>query len=154
MLKVLLYTEFEKQLHVSGLGKAIEHQKRALRENGIPYTLDPKYDYDIVHINFYGPKSYLMAKRAKKNGKKVVYHAHSTEEDFRNSFKFSNLISPLFKYWIVKCYKLGDCIVTPTEYSKKILEGYGLKNIHAISNGIDLEFFRHDKKMGERFRKK
>lgn len=153
-MKILLYTEFEKQIGKSGLGKAIKHQMRALEDNNIPYTTNKKDDYDIVHINFYGPKSYLMAKKAKKHNKKVIYHAHSTEEDFRNSFKFSNQIAPLFKWWICKCYRLGDHIITPTPYSKKLLEGYGLKNISAISNGIDTNYFKKDEKLGEEFRKK
>ena len=153
-MKVLLYTEFEKQIGKSGLGKAIKHQMRALEDNNIPYTTNSKDDYDIVHINFYGPKSYKMAKKARKQGKKVIYHAHSTEEDFRNSFKFSNLIAPLFKWWICKCYKLGDHIITPTPYSKKLLEGYGLSNITAISNGIDTKFFNRDDALGKDFRKK
>ena len=59
-----------------------------------------------------------------------------------------------FKKWIVKCYKLGDAIITPTLYSKKILEGYGLKNIYAISNGVDTEFFKKDKELGKKFREK
>lgn len=153
-MKILLYTEFEKSIGKSGLGKAIKHQMRALEDNNIPYTRDCKDDYDIVHINFYGPKSYLMAKKARKNGKKVVYHAHSTLEDFRNSFKFSNLIAPLFKWWICKCYRLGDHIITPTLYSKSLLEGYGLKNISAISNGIDTKFFKKDDELGKLFREK
>ena len=153
-MKILLYTEFEKQINKSGLGKAIKHQMRALEDNNVSYTTNCKDDYDIVHINFYGPKSYLMAKKAKRNNKKIVYHAHSTEEDFRNSFKFSNQIAPLFKWWICKCYSLGDHIITPTPYSKMLLEGYGLKNISAISNGIDTNFFKKDIKLGKEFRKK
>jgi len=153
-MKILLYTEFERQIGKSGLGKAIKHQMRALEDNNIAYTTNKKDDYDIIHINFYGLKSYMMAKKAKKNNKKVIYHAHSTEEDFRNSFKFSNVIAPLFKWWICKCYRLGDHIITPTPYSKKLLEGYGLKNISAISNGIDTSYFKKDKKLGEEFRKK
>lgn len=152
--KVLLYTEFAEATKESGLGKAIRHQEQALQENGVPYTLNKNEDFDIVHINFYGPQSYLLAKKAKKLGKKVVYHAHSTEEDFRNSFILSNQIAPVFKKWITKCYSLGDVIITPTPYAKKLLEGYGLKNIHAISNGIDTNFFQKDEKLGLDFRKK
>lgn len=152
--KVLLYSEFEKMLSVSGLGKAVKHQEQALKENGVNFTRNPRDDYDIVHINTYGPKSYLLAKKAKKLGKKVVYHAHSTEEDFRNSFILSNAISPLFKKWIMKCYSLGDIIITPTPYSKRILEGYGLKNIHVLSNGVDTEFFVKDENLAKSFRKK
>ena len=69
-MKVLLYTENEKALSKSGLGKAIKHQINALKENNIDYTTNPHDNYDIVHINFYGPKSYALAKKAKKWVKK------------------------------------------------------------------------------------
>ena len=154
-MKVLLYTEGEKMFSKSGLGKAIKHQMRALEHVGVEYTTDLHDDYDIVHINFYGPKSVRVAKKAHKQGRKVVYHAHSTEEDFRNGFIFSKQIAPLFKKWLIKCYNLGDVIVTPTPYSKRLLEGYGIKKkIYAISNGIELDKFKRDKKLGEEFRKK
>ena len=125
-MKVLLYTENEKILSKSGLGKAIKHQMNALKAVNIEYTTNPKDDFDIAHINFYGLKSYRLAKKLKKQGKKIVYHAHSTEEDFRNSFIFSNQVSKLFKKWLIKCYTLGDAIITPTEYSKKLLQSYGI----------------------------
>lgn len=153
-LKVLLYTENERLIGKSGLGKAIKHQMQALKENNIEYTTNPNDNYDIVHINFYGPKSYMLAKKAKKEGKKVIYHAHSTEEDFRNSFILSNALAPSFKKWLIKCYSLGDHILTPTPYSKKLLEGYGIdKPITDISNGINVKFFEHNDKYAEEFRK-
>lgn len=153
-MKVLLYTEGYKTISKSGLGKAIKHQMKALEDNKIEYTTDLKDDYDILHINFYGPKSYLYAKKMRKKGKKIVYHAHSTEEDFRNSFLFSNLVAPLFKKWLCKCYKLGDQIITPTEYSKRLLENYNLNRpIKAISNGVDTTFFERDEKSGNKFRR-
>ena len=139
----------------SVLGKAIKHQMRALESQNIEYTTDIDDDYDIVHINFYGPKSVQVANKAHKLGKKVVYHAHSTEEDFKGGFIFSKQISPAFKKWLIKCYSLGDVIVTPTPYSKKLLEGYGIKkDIYPISNGIDLDKFKRDKKLGDKFRKR
>ena len=154
-MKVLLYTENEKIISKSGLGKAIKHQMNALDAVKIEYTTNPKDDFDIAHINFYGLKSYKLAKRLKKQGKKIVYHAHSTEEDFRNSFIFSNQISKLFKKWLIKCYTLGDAIITPTEYSKKLLKSYGIKNdIYVVSNGVELKNFEQDKEKGEEFRRK
>ena len=155
-MKVLLYTEMEKKVRKSGLGKAIEHQKKALTNEGIEWTTNPKDDYDILHINTYFPKSYRLAKRAKKKGKKVVYHAHSTEEDYKDGFIMGRQTSKMFKWWLIKCYSLGDVIVTPTPYSKRLLQGYkGLENkkIYPISNGIEIEFFKKDPKAGEKFRK-
>ena len=155
-MKVLLYSEGLKTIGKSGLGKAIKHQMKALEKAKVPYTLNPKDDYDILHINTYFPKSYFFAKRAKKNGKKIVYHAHSTEEDYKNGFVFAKATSKLFKKWLIKCYSLGDVIVTPTPYSKRLLQGYkGLENktIYDVSNGIELEFFKKDEKLGKKFRK-
>ena len=153
-MKVLLYTENEKMINKSGLGKAIKHQMNALKENGIEYTTNPKDEYDLVHINFYGPKSYNLAKTAKKAGKKIIYHAHSTEEDFRNSFVLSNHVAPIFKKWLITCYTLGDHILTPTPYSKKLLENYGITvPITDISNGINVKFFEKNKELGKKFRK-
>lgn len=155
-VKVWLYAEGLKAIGKSGLGKAIEHQMKALEDEGIEYTLTPKEDYDILHINTWYVKSYFVAKRAKKKGKKIVYHAHSTEEDYKSGFIFAKQTSKLIKWWLIKCYKLGDVIVTPTLYSKRLLQGYkGLENkkIYAISNGIDLDFFEPNKEYGEAFRK-
>lgn len=154
-MKVLLHSDKMKEIEKSGVGRAIIHQQEALRLNHVPYTLDPKDDYDIIHINTIFPESYLMAKRAKKQGKKVIFHAHSTEEDFRNSFILSNQVAPLFKTWLKKLYSSADYIITPTPYSKKLLEGYDLgKPIVAISNGIDLKFYQKQEHDREEFRKK
>ncbi|MBG9982922.1 glycosyltransferase [Aerococcaceae bacterium DSM 111020] len=154
-MRILLYSEHLDQIKKSGLGKAIKHQMKALELAGINYTLSSKDDYDVLHINTYFPQSYQFAKQAKAKGKAIVYHAHSTEEDFRNSFRFSNMMAPYFKKWLIKCYQLGDVLVTPTNYSKELLENYGFKQpIHAISNGIDLTQFTHIPNAQEKFLQK
>ncbi|MGX7203958.1 glycosyltransferase [Enterococcus pingfangensis] len=154
-MKILLYFEGQNIIGKSGIGRALSHQKRALASMGIDYTLDPKAtDYDLLHINTYGPKSLQMVKRAKKLGKKVVFHAHSTEEDFRNSFIGSNQLAPLVKKWLVALYQEADHLITPTPYSKKLLRSYGLTQpISAISNGIDLKKYYPDEKKEAAFRK-
>ena len=154
-MKVLIYTSNVKNIEKSGVGKASAHQKKALDLINIPYTTNPKDDYDIVHINTIFPDALIMAKKAKKEGKKVVFHAHSTEEDFKNSFKLSNAIAPAFKRWITTCYNTGDIIITPTEYSKKLIQNYGIKReIIPLSNGIDLNLFSKTTEGGQRFREK
>lgn len=70
-MKVLLYLEAEHYLRKSGIGRAIKHQERALTLAGIDYTTNPEDDYDLVHINTYGLKSWRLMKRAKKAGKKL-----------------------------------------------------------------------------------
>ena len=51
MRKVLLYNGGMKVAGKSGVGRAMEHQARALESAGIPYTFDPKEDYEVVHLN-------------------------------------------------------------------------------------------------------
>lgn len=153
-MKVLLYFENEKMTEVSGIGRARKHQMMALESAGVPYTTNPLDDYDILHINTYFLNSNAMIMKARHEGKAVIYHAHSTEEDFRNSYVFSNLVSPVFKKYLVSLYGLADEIITPTTYSKKLLENYGLKQrISAISNGIDLDRFKYDEEKVKAFRR-
>lgn len=151
-MRILIYNEDYETVKESGVGKAIDHQKKALDLAGVSYTLDSNDDYDICHINTVFPKSASFAKKAKKSGKKVVYHAHSTKEDFENSFILSNQLAPLFKKWLIYCYKQGDLILTPTDYSKNILESYKIgKEIKVVSNGIDLDFWKGKKEDRENF---
>ena len=153
-MKVLLYFENEKMTSISGIGRARKHQMMALESVGIDYTTNPLDDFDILHINTYFLNSNAIIMKARREGKPVIYHAHSTEEDFRNSYKFSNLVSPLFKKYLVSLYSLADEIITPTPYSKMLLENYGLKQrITAISNGIDLDRFAYDAEKVKAFRR-
>lgn len=153
-MKILIYFEGAKVLAKSGIGRALEHQKQALEEMGISYTLDSNcLDYDILHINTYGLNSRRMIRKARRLGKKVIYHAHSTEEDFRNSFIGSNLLAPLFGRYLTSLYKKADYLITPTPYSKGLLEKHGLNlPISAISNGIDLKEYQPDSYKEKLFR--
>lgn len=154
-MRVLLYSENYEKIKKSGLGKAIQHQMKALELAGIEYTTHPEDSFDLLHINTYFPKSYFFAKKCRKAGIPIVYHAHSTKEDFMNSFIGSNQLAPLFKEWIIKCYRLGHVIITPTQYSKALLDSYHIgPDIHAISNGIDLSLFKMDPNARSKFRSK
>lgn len=153
-MKVCLYFEGKEVIKTSGIGRALKHQISACESVGIDYTLDPDDDYDILHINTIGISSIPVINKARAKGCKVIYHAHSTEEDFRNSFILSNQIAPAFKKLLMNCYSRADLILTPTPYSKKLLEGYGIDvEIQDISNGIDLSRFAYDREKVKAFRK-
>lgn len=152
-MKVCLYFEGEKVIQNSGVGRAMKHQMAALSSQGIEYTTDPNEEYDILHINTIGPSSGAIIRKARQNNKKIIYHAHSTEEDFKNSFTLSNQVAPLFKKHIVSLYSKADVIITPTPYSKQLIESYGIKlPVFDLSNGIDIKKFNHDPKKARQFR--
>lgn len=146
-MKILLKTDCLNQIKNSGIGRATTHQQKALELNNINYTTNVNDYFDILHINTIFPKSIKLIKKAKKNNKKIIIHAHSTVEDFKKSFVFSNLMAPIFKKWLIYSYNKADIIITPTLYSKKLIENYNIKKeIVVISNGIELNFLEQSSK--------
>ena len=144
-MKVLLYFENAKLIKKSGIGRALEHQKRALDLNGIEWTTSRHDKYDIAHVNTYSPKSRKLVEKCIKSGIPVIVHGHSTKEDFANSFVFWKLLKPFIYKSIEKCYCLPDEIITPTDYSKRLIENYDFVKcpVVAISNGVDLAQYKN-----------
>jgi len=152
-MKVALYFESEKLIQTSGIGRAFYHQKMALESAGVEYTTDTEDNFDILHINTVGITSTSEIESARKKGAKVIYHAHSTEEDFRNSFILSNQIAPFLRKHLIHLYSQADYIITPTAYSKKLLIDYGINvEIEDVSNGIDLNRFKYDEEKVKAFK--
>lgn len=144
-MRIYIYSGGEKLVGRSGVGQAIRHQRECLRRSGVPTTDRWTRDAAAVHVNTVLPDSVFAALGAKLRGRKVVWYGHSTMEDFRSSFKGSNALAPLFRRWITFCYGLGDVVLTPTEYSRRLIQSYGLKKpVYSISNGVDTDFFHPD----------
>ena len=152
-MTIHLYTGGSRIVGKSGVGQAIAHQREMLRLAGLQTTSSFFSPSEAVQLNTVFPDSAAMAVLSRLMGKKVVYYGHSTMEDFRNSFKGSSWLAPLFKRWICFCYGLGDVVITPTEYSAAILKSYGIRRpIHAVSNGIDTHFFAPSEQLRQSFR--
>ena len=154
-MHVHLYSGCISLVRRSGVGQAVLHQQQMLDRVGIETTSRWSEPAEAVHLNTIFPDSLLAGLLAHGEGRKVVYYGHSTMEDFQNSFRGSNTLAPLFRRWIVHCYNCGDVVITPTEYSKGILESYGIrKPIYSLSNGIDTEFFAPSEERRAAFRRK
>ena len=154
-MKVCIYKGSGMLVEKSGVGSAIRHQEMILKDAGcdVVWHIDDKTE--AVHLNTVFPDSVLEALIAKICKKTIIYYGHSTMEDFRDSFKGSNLLAPVFRMWIKFCYNMGDVILTPTEYSRRLLINYGIKKpIIALSNGIDIQQFYKDAEKRKIFRKK
>ena len=154
-MRITLYSGCLSLVRKSGVGRAILHQKATLEWAGIETTNRWAEASAAIHINTVFPDSPAAAWLAHMQHRKVIYYGHSTMEDFRNSFKGSNLLASLFKRWIIYCYGLGDFIITPTPYSKRLLESYGIKkSIYNLSNGVDTNFFAPSQERRAAFREK
>ena len=145
-MKTLLYFQNPKTIKKSGIGRALNHQVKALGLNDVEVTLDKRDHYDIAHINTMWSKSISLERKLKKNKVPLVVHGHSIFSDMVGSFRCWQIAQIFTKSNIKKCFKYADIIVTPTNYSKKIIENYSCVKcpVVAISNGIDLEEYKED----------
>lgn len=154
-MKICIYKGAEALVEKSGVGSAIRHQETILKEAGYEVVSHMDSETDAVHLNTVFPDSVIAALIAKICGKTIIYYGHSTMEDFRYSFKGSNLFAPIFRIWIKFCYSMGDVIITPTEYSRRLLQSYGIrKPVIALSNGIDIQQYIPDTEKRKSFRQK
>ncbi|MCD6227296.1 glycosyltransferase family 4 protein [Candidatus Micrarchaeota archaeon] len=156
-MKVCLYQEgleYMKMVTQSGITSAFNHLKEALEKADVEYTTDINDDFDILHINFgIGPTSMTYANYYRKKGKKVIIHAHTTSEDFANSFIMSDKIGPIVKKTLQMFYSQGDIVLCPSVYTKTILSEYNLGvPIIPVSNGVDTNKFKKDNTRGQLFR--
>lgn len=152
-MKVLVYFEKQKTIKQSGIGRALKHQKKALELNNVDFTLNENENFDIAHINTYFDDSQRLIKKCKKRHIPIIAHGHSTKEDFKNSFRCWKLISPIYNDFILSLYRSADAIITPTPYSKSLIENYEGVNcpVYAISNGIMLEEYQYNQENVDAF---
>lgn len=144
-LRVLLPRGLAALARESGIGAAIRHQESAVRSLGHEVVTNPLQPFDVVHLNTPFPDTLLLAHWARLRKRPALVWAHSTEDDFRDSFPGSNRLAPLFRRWIAHLYRRGDTVVTPSAYSEELISApkYGLRApIRVLSNGVDTDFFR------------
>jgi len=155
-IKVCIYLELEGSIGKSGIGTAVRHQIQSLENENVLISKNPYLlDYDILHINSIGPHSLFLANVAKAAGKKVILHAHTTGEDFVDSYHFSEYVAPWLMKYLKRFYSVGDVILCPTNYTKSLLCDYGIKKeIKVISNGVDVSRFENIPEIRDKYREK
>lgn len=154
-MKILLYSEAQNIFVKSGVGKALNHQIEALKKVGVSYTLDPRDNYNIAHINTIGFGGERVQKQARKKGIPVICHTHTTFEDFRESFLFSNQLSHYIRHRAYKLYKRADYLIFPSKYTKNLLKNQGINTPgEVISNGVDTQKYKKNEELAKRFREK
>jgi glycosyltransferase involved in cell wall biosynthesis len=158
-VRVLHYLELEGRLDRSGISTSTEHQRKALSSvEGVevvtaPFGASggPVVDYDLLHLNTIGPASLALSTHARRTGRPVVTSAHTTREDFEDSFRGSNLVSPLLERYLRWYYSRADLVVCPSDYTKGVLQSYPVAApVVPITNGIDLDSMAgHERFRGE-----
>ncbi|WP_336358216.1 glycosyltransferase family 4 protein [Haloarcula sp. CGMCC 1.6347] len=174
-MRVLNYLELADRLDRSGIGTAVDHQRAALSETDIEVETtpwqeghpawalggniafnDPVFrEFDIAHCNMIGPGSVAVAQHAAQADIPLVLHAHVTREDFRDSFRGSNLVAPALGRYLKWFYSQADLVLCPSEYTKNILESYPVDApIRPMSNGVDIDALAGYEDLREDYRRR
>lgn len=144
--KICLYLEY---LHFfngflyknigTGLLSSYENQKKSLRALNIDFTEKWDSPCDILQINTPWLKSLWLIKKARRQGKKIIIWAHVAAEEIPEVFRFGKLLFPLAKKYLAYAYGQADLVFCPSEYTKRLMLGYGLpeKILFVQSNGVD-----------------
>ncbi len=118
----------------------------------------PKKDYDIVHMSllespFSSAVDFLKKKRCSSKTKfvcQIIYHPVP--------FSFVQKFSPIRIKAMVSAAKSFDALTCSTPYETNLFKALGVKNVHLIGEGIDLEFIeshsREIAKLSEELRAK
>ena len=142
-MKVNFILDLEKSLIGSGVYSSAIRLAKKLKEFGINTDVNGQnFPYDIYHFQTSLPQSLWKAKilKRKKRTHKILMTGHTTIEDFRDSFIFSNRINFVLKPYLTKFYSYADYLIAVSNYNRDILLRYGYNptKIRVISNGIDL----------------
>ncbi|UCE14385.1 MAG: glycosyltransferase family 4 protein [Candidatus Heimdallarchaeota archaeon] len=157
-MKVNFILDMEKSLTGSGVYSSATRLAARLREHGIQTDINGNNPpYDIYHFQTSLPQSLWRARiltRRKDRKYQIVMTGHTTIEDFRNSFLFSNRIDFALVPYLTKFYSYADYLIAVSDYNRDILLRYGYESsrIHIISNGIDLSKNRKNPTLGLRAR--
>lgn len=151
-VRVCIYRGLGRAAEKSGVGVAMRQQEAMLdRLDARRVGLFERPD--IVQINTIFADSLVAGALGRLGGARVVSFAHSTRQDFENSWAGANAVAPLFDAWLGLVYRVGHVVVTPTPYSRSLIEKYRLRRpVHVLTNGVDTEFFAGGPQAAERFR--
>ncbi len=151
-MRVLNYLELEGRLDRSGIGTAADQQRAALaatdhevvttpwRSGTDLLRRGPVREFDLAHVNLFGPGSLAVARAARRRGVPLVAHAHVTAEDFAGSFRGSDLAAGPLRRYLRWFYSRADLVLCPSEYTARVLAGYPVAApVEPVSNGVDLD---------------
>lgn len=140
---------------VHGITAAVKQQRKALRKNGVEVKKKPKEPYDVIHINWPGPISFLRLKQAQRRGKIGIVFAHSGK-DIEGGFTLSEYFEKPFIKWLSSLYDSGDRIIAPSDYTKEMISEFGVNHdkVRVVSNGVDLSKVEYSDEGRQKYRER
>ena len=132
-----------------GVGSAYLELIKLLREDAkdvFDVSINKGTKFDILHAHTVDPINYIKLKMTK--GVKVVY-VHFLPTTLDGSIKLPKLFFKIFKWYVIKFYKLADhlVVVNPSFIKEMVENGLDKDKITYIPNFVSREqFYELDKK--------
>ncbi len=144
-MRICVYYEYRPALLPSGgIRTAYRNHVEALRRVGVDVTVHPRTPHDVLHLHSTGPLSLLLLERTAGH-RPVVAHAHTTAEDFANSFLLSDAVAPVLGRYLRYFYNRADLVIAPSPYTARVLQQHGVQApVAVVSNGVDVRRFSPD----------
>ena len=138
----------------SGIGVATRNSVQALESQGVTVTSDPTADYDVLHLEWIGPKSLYYAHWAHKKGRPVVLSVHTPPDLIQGSFTFSRTLAHIYGEYLRRFAHAVDLFIAPSPFAVQGLNRIANERpIRVVSSGIDLDRFRYDQEKRDSFRR-
>lgn len=116
-------------------------------------TTDPRADYDLLHLQWIGPRSLHYAKRARKMGKSVVLSVHSLPSLLRGAFSLPSLLVPSYRAYLKHFFRYVDLLIAPSPSAvQELIPLAGTLPVRSVSSGVDLARFTYDSEKRRAFR--
>ena len=121
-----------------GVTVSARQQRVALDRTDTPYTPNSGEEYDILHLNFPGPRAIANFIRAKRHGRPVVIHAHSVGENIADTYRLSHVLAPAIRRYFSTMYAKADAVIAVSPCMRDRLRAHGVtENVVVVSNGVD-----------------
>lgn len=126
-----------------------------MEHHGIAVTSDPGGDYDLLHLQWIGPKSLYYARRAHKKGRPVLMSVHTPPDLISGSFTFSHPLALIYDRYLRAFAGAIDLFIAPSPFAAKGLAAIANgRPIRVVSSGVETDRFRFDQEKRDLFRRK
>ena len=116
-------------------------------------TTDPRAEYDLLHLQWIGPRSLHYADAARRKGRRVVVSIHSLPSLLRGAFSFPGIIGPAYRTHLRRLVRHVDAVIVPSAPAQEeLIPLVGSTPIHVVSSGVDLARFVRDPNRRREFR--
>lgn len=134
-----------------GVHTAFVEMVEAYKKLGHKVLINSDEKTDITHCHTIG---FYSLKKIKKNPGRVAISAHVIPDSFVGSLVGAKLWLPLSKIYLKYFYNKAKVMVAVSPQVKTELDSWNLKGkVFYIPNSVNMEKFKHDKKLREARRK-